>query len=97
MWASTGGRTLFLVAYDVCDPQRLHRVRKFLTAFKVGGQKSVFECWLTPSELSEVKVGLDCLMEASEDRLQVLALDPRMRPSCFGKAKAFAQTFFSIV
>jgi CRISPR/Cas system-associated endoribonuclease Cas2 len=40
-------RTLYLVCYDVCEPKRLRRVHRYLMGYKVGGQKSFFECWLT--------------------------------------------------
>ena len=90
-------RNLYLVAYDVCNPRRLHRVCKYLTGFKVGGQKSVYECWVTPAELRALRVELDKLMDPGEDRLHILALDPRMQPRCYGQAQTFTETFFSIV
>jgi hypothetical protein len=37
---SDAARTLFLVCYDVCKTTMRTRVRKFLMAYKVGGQKS---------------------------------------------------------
>jgi hypothetical protein len=39
---STPERTLYLVAYDVSDPRRLARVHRFMTGWKVGGQKSFY-------------------------------------------------------
>lgn len=44
-------RKLYLVAYDVAEPKRLRQVRNYLIGYKVGGQKSVFEIWITPTEL----------------------------------------------
>ena len=44
---SDAARTLFLVCYDICNPKRLYRVHKYLLGYRVGGQKSFFECWLT--------------------------------------------------
>lgn len=90
-------RTLYLVAYDVCDPKRLHRVCRYLTGFKVGGQKSVFEIWATDSELRQIRAELDELMDAGEDRLHILALDPRVKTRCMGQARRFEQNFFSIL
>ncbi len=90
-------RTLHLVAYDVCDPRRLHRVSKYLTGYKVGGQKSVYECWVTPAELRDIRAELDRLMEPGEDRLHILALDPRMKTVCLGRATPFEPTFFSVL
>jgi len=90
-------RTLYLVAYDVCNPNRLQKVCRFLTGFKVGGQKSVFEVWLTAAERQHLHAELLHLMEPEQDRLNILALDPRMKPRCMGRAQSFEQRHFSIV
>lgn len=90
-------RDLYLVAYDVCEPRRLQRVCRYLTGYKVGGQKSVFEVWLTPAELRGVRDDLERLMDAGEDRVHILALDPRMKPRCLGRAQTFAQRHFAIL
>ena len=90
-------RTLYLVAYDVCDPRRLHRVCRYLNGYKVCGQKSVFEIWVTGAELVEIRGELERLMLQDEDRLHILALDPRMMTRCKGRAHSFERKFFSIV
>lgn len=90
-------RTLYLVAYDVCQPHRLQKVCRYLTGYKVGGQKSVFEVWATPAELKHIRIDLDALMEPAEDRLHILALDPRMQPRLCGRATHFSENFFAIV
>ncbi len=90
-------RTLYLVAYDVCEPQRLQKVCRYLTGYKVGGQKSVFEVWVTPAELARIRRDLESLMDAGEDRLHILALDPRMTPRCCGRASTFTAHHFAIV
>ncbi len=90
-------RSLYLVAYDVCNPSRLRKVRQILTDYKVGGQKSVFEAWLTPPELRLIHLEIKHLMDPEQDRLNILALDPRMKPRCMGRAQSFEQRHFSIV
>jgi CRISPR-associated protein Cas2 len=90
-------RNLYLVAYDVCEPHRLQRVCRYLTGFKVGGQKSVFEIWATAAELRRIRSDLEDLMITDEDRLHILALDPRMQPRLYGRARHFAGQFFAIV
>ena len=67
-------RTLYLVCYDICSPRRLQRVHHYLLGFKVGGQKSFFECWLTPPELRGVRATLSAM------------IDPRMSNECYGQA-----------
>jgi len=79
-------RTLYLVCYDVSSPKRLYRVHRFLNGYRIGGQKSFFECWLTPAELREVRRELAELIEPVEDRVHIFQLDPRMKMECLGVA-----------
>lgn len=90
-------RSLYLVAYDVADPHRLARVHRFLLGWKVGGQKSFYECWLTPAELRQVHDGLAALVDAQKDRVHVFELDPRMQPRLFGVARAASPQLFLVV
>ena len=90
-------RTLFLVCYDIADPRRLQRVHKFLLGYKVGGQKSFFECWLTPAELRTVRAGLLARMNLEEDRAHLFQLDPRMACRFMGKAEASRSTPFLVL
>ncbi len=83
-------RTLYLVCYDICQPRRLQKVHHYLQGFKVGGQKSFFECWLTPPELGDVRQKLTELMDASVDRVHIFQLDPRMTTECYGQASTKA-------
>lgn len=82
-------RALYLVAYDVCQPRRLARVSRYFHSFRVAGQKSVPEIWVTPAELAGIQADLRRLLDTEEDRLQLIALDPRMRPRCMGQAATF--------
>lgn len=90
-------RDLTLVAYDIADEKRLQRVCRYLTGYKVAGQKSVFELWVTPAELKRIRADLEDLIDPAEDRVHFLGLDPRMKPHCFGRATHFAENFFAIV
>ena len=94
---SDAARTLFLVCYDICDPKRLYRVHKYLLGYRVGGQKSFFECWLTPAELREVRQTLDRLLEPTEDRAHIFQLDPRMKSEGLGRATEPVTDVFMIV
>ncbi len=78
-------RTLYLICYDISHPRRLYRVYKYLLGFKVGGQKSFFECWLTRGELRECQQRLQALIQPQQDRVHIFQLDPRMQPSLLGK------------
>lgn len=41
-------RSLYLACYDIADPKRLRRVCRLLQGYRVEGQLSAYECWLTP-------------------------------------------------
>ncbi len=97
LFMSHAERTTFLICYDVCCPQRLYRVRKYLLGFKVGGQKSFFECWLTPAELREVRQVLSTLLDPAEDRAHIFQLDPRMKCDLLGLATQPVTSVFLIV
>lgn len=89
-------RTLYLVAYDICEPKRLSRVGRYFNSYRVAGQKSVPEIWVTPTELQRIRTDMGCLLDAAVDRLQLIALDPRMRRRCLGQAHTFSTPFFCV-
>lgn len=89
-------RALYLVAYDVHDSRRLARVCRYFKSFRVDGQKSVPEIWLTKAELRAVRADLRQLIKPDEDRIQLLAMDPRMKPRCLGRATTFGAGHFCI-
>jgi len=89
-------RTLYLVAYDVSDPKRLARVCRYFKSWRVAGQKSVPELWITPAELQTICAELDQLIDLDSDRIQIIALDPRMTPHCLGQAATFGARHFSV-
>jgi CRISPR-associated protein Cas2 len=79
-------RKLYLIAYDICEPGRLNRVRELLKGYSTGGQKSVYECWCTPAELHAVTASLRELIVEEEDRVHIFAMDGRSRPHTLGIA-----------
>ena len=88
-------RTLYLVAYDVCgDPRRLARVGRYFHSYRVAGQKSVPEIWVTPAELQRIRADMGRLLDTQADRLQLIALEPRMRRRCLGLAHTFSTPYF---
>ncbi len=83
-------RGLYLLCYDIADPKRLARVFKAARAYRVAGQKSVFECWLTTVERRDLLVRLDEVIDPACDRVHCFALDPRAPVRCHGIARSFA-------
>ena len=94
---SDAARTLYLVCYDVANPRRLSQVHRFLLGYKVGGQKSFFECWLTAGELRDVRRGLAERLDTSDDRAHIFQLDPRQKISCLGSAQPVNTGSFMIL
>lgn len=92
-----GSHRIFLVAYDVSEPRRWRQVYRYLLGYRVGGQKSVLEVMVTPAELRDMREALLEMIDADEDRLHILALDPRMETRCLGIANSFKETHFSIL
>ena len=90
-------RTLYIVSYDICDPRRLARALKIVRAYATGGQKSVHECWLEPSDLAVLKRDLAAVIDAGEDSVLFVRLDPRMRPRTLGIARPPSDPAFFFV
>lgn len=79
-------RQLYLVAYDIRDPKRLHQVHKVLKEFASGGQKSAFECYLSEGEGKELISRVKQCMDVEEDSFLVIALTDRDAVSTLGIA-----------
>lgn len=79
-------RTRYLIAYDIADSKRLYRVHKQVEAYAIGGQKSFYECWLTPHELAKFKENLTAMIDNTEDRVFIYQLHQDTEPELFGKA-----------
>ncbi len=79
-------RTLYLIAYDISNDKRLNRVRNFLKGYSTGGQKSVYECFLTDGELRYVKKRLERMIREDEDRVHIFTMDGRSRTHTLGIA-----------
>ena len=67
-------RQLFLAAYDVRDDSRLRRALHVLRDYTCGGQKSVFECYLTISERKRLISRVLGVIDESEDFFLIVPL-----------------------
>lgn len=79
-------RHLFIAAYDIRDNKRLRKALKVVRAYASGGQKSVFECFLTASEQSALLAEIKNVIDTNEDRFFLLKLDSRCQVYTLGKA-----------
>lgn len=67
-------RTLYLAAYDVTDPDRLQSALHVLKGYACGGQKSVFECFLTERERQALVSEARAVLDLTRDRFLLLPL-----------------------
>jgi CRISPR-associated protein Cas2 len=68
---------LTLVAYDITDDKRLHKVAKTCEDFGVRVQYSVFECRLDEDEFTDFWLRLLEVIHEDEDRLVAYKIDAR--------------------
>ncbi len=62
-------RQLYLAAYDISCNRRLRKALYALRGYASGGQKSVFECFLTPTEKRQLLEDIAQVINPVEDRL----------------------------
>ena len=67
-------RLLYLAAYDVTDPDRLQAALHVLKGYACGGQKSVFECFLTERERRALVDEVRAVLDVASDRFLLLPL-----------------------
>ena len=87
-------RALYVVAYDVAKPSRLRKVHRTVKRFATGGQKSVFECLLTPAEREELLAEAGAIIDEDEDRLMLFRVEKRAQPVLLGIATPAADPDF---
>ena len=71
------GEMLTLVAYDITDDKRLHKVARICEDYGVRVQYSVFECHLDENEFADFWLQLLEVIEENHDRLVAYKIDAR--------------------
>ena len=79
-------RQLYLAAYDISCNRRLRKALTVLRGFASGGQKSVFECFLTPAEKAQLLEEISRVIDPVEDRFILLKLAGAKHIRTLGKA-----------
>jgi len=79
-------RKLYLAAYDIASPSRLRQVLCAVREYSTGGQKSVYECFLSDAEQQQLLGAVDDLMNHQEDRFFLLRLNPQAKVATLGIA-----------
>lgn len=78
-------RDLYLVSYDVCDDAERVKLSRELLGYTVGRQKSVYECWLTKSELIALQTWVETAL-TEVDKVHIFKLPPSQIPTYLGTA-----------
>jgi len=79
-------RDLYLAAYDISAPDRLRAMLYAVKGYATGGQKSVYECFLSQGERQELMTTIARIVEPDEDSFMLLRLDPRAKVIALGIA-----------
>lgn len=79
-------RILYLAAYDVSDDQRLRRALHVVKGYATGGQKSVYECFLTEPEREELLGRVGDVIDLDEDRFMLVRLEAQVSVRTLGVA-----------
>lgn len=87
-------RHLFLIGYDISCPKRLRQALKVVKGHAIGGQKSLYECWMSSGEFQQAMQQLRLLIEPKQDRVIFIRMDPRATMHMRGVAVAPADGEF---
>jgi len=88
-------RHLFLIGYDISSARARRKALKAVKGHAIGGQKSMYECWLTSGELQLAMAALRSIIDPTTDRVIFLRLDARAQVHTRGVAVPPADgTFF---
>lgn len=64
----------FLIAYDIADPRRLARLHRYLKGIAMPVQYSVFTANLNSANLEQLIVGINEIIDESEDDVRIYPL-----------------------
>ena len=87
-------RHLFLIGYDISTTRARRKALKAVKGHAIGGQKSLYECWLTSGELQTAMAALRRIIDPATDRVIFLRLDERAQVHTRGVAVAPADDDF---
>jgi len=66
--------TLYIIAYDIPHDRRRSKVHRVLCGYGSWTQYSLFECWLTPRQLLELRAKLVHHLDARSDSVRFYPL-----------------------
>jgi len=66
----------FLIAYDIFNPKRLRKIRKIVSSYMLGGQKSALEVPLNKNSLKCLVSDLNYFTE-EEDKINIICIEAK--------------------
>lgn len=90
-------RRAYLAAYDISDNRRLQKALRVVKDYSTGGQKSVFECFLSPAEHAELLARVRTVIDENVDRFFLVQLSTRRAVRTLGIAAPPADPEFYYV
>jgi CRISPR-associated protein Cas2 len=67
-------KSLYVIVYDIPDDKRRTKTHKLLCGYGAWTQYSLFECWLNPRQLIELRHKLQQIINSNEDNLRFYQL-----------------------
>ena len=89
--------SLYIATCEVADPRRLHRLHQAIRQYATGGQKSVFECFLTPAMRRALIGRALSIIDEGKDRFALLQVEERTKPILLGTAIPAADPNFQYI
>ncbi len=69
-------KNLYIVSYDIMNPERLHKIYNTMKGFGDHTQYSVFLCRLNPKEKVLLNEALLQIINQNEDRIMIVNIGP---------------------
>ena len=80
-------RSLYLAAYDIEEPRRLSAALAVVKRYATGGQKSAYECFLTPEERHRLIAEVQQVLDLELDRFLLASISPVTEIRVLGRAQ----------
>ena len=90
-------RLLYLIAYDISCPRVQHQILNLIKSYAIGGQKSLYECWMTKNEMNLFRQEAELLVDNTTDSVLIFQLNQNITPLLVGQHKRIAFDPFIIV
>lgn len=82
-------RSLYLICYDITHNRVRSQVAALLQPWRVGGQRSVAECWLSQTEFARLWPQLQARINPRTDSLLALRHDLRSHDQALGQGTIY--------